>query len=493
MKTLGNLIPRLRGLPGYEAISGNLADGFPRPVSVPSPSPRAAEPGLALGPFAAELAARPPGPGRARVGLLSPCLFQGGAEAWMLTLARTTDPAKIAWRGCAVMPGGIVDPAIRDALAALMPVAQGWEQARALAAASDVLVTWAIDGLPGILQGLPNPPRVVSAVHAPVESEWGQTVYGRPEAIDRWVAVSELALAALPEASRAAASASVIWNAVDLNRLEVRRDRAVMRSAWGVPADVPVAGYLGRLTEEKDPSVMIRLARNLPEPWHVVVVGDGWMRDGLRRETEGLDRFHLVGPDPAAGDVLNAFTTLVVPSRYESFGLTLAEGLWMGKPVVSTDVGIARLAPGMTRVIPFGADGPASAAEVLGTIGTGPADAAINRSRADAAEAFRPRIAPDRFGAEWTDLLVDLTPEPVSYPGAVRMASNFVGAAIAHLRSGLEEAGPAARAERKAACEACPLHEPRSDRCVKCGCGLDRKRAWASSACPDVPPRWKAC
>jgi len=406
-KTMGDLYPRLRELPGYEAIAGSPAGELPRSITIPNPSRLATDPGPPLGPFAAALAARPVAPGRLRVGLLSPCLFQGGAEAWMLTLARTTDPAKIAWRGCAVMPGGLVDPAMRHALAALMPVAQGWEQARALAAASDVLVTWAIDGLPEILQGLPNPPRVVSAVHAPVESEWGRTVYARPQAIDHWVAVSELALAALPGASRAAASASVIWNAVDLNRLEVRRHRATMRAAWGVPADVPVAGYMGRLTEEKDPSVMIRLARNLPEPWHVVVVGDGWMRDGLRRETEGLDRFHLVGPDPAAGDVLNAFTTLVVPSRYESFGLSLAEGFWMGTPIVATDVGIARLAPGLARVIPLDATGHELAGAVLADF----ADRAGTADRIAHARSFaRNRLTPERFGREWTDLLLAIAP-----------------------------------------------------------------------------------
>lgn len=343
------------------------------------------------------------GPGRVRVGLVAPCLNQGGAEAWMLTLARACDPARLAWAGCAVTGGEAdVDPGMRAAMARFMPVAAGREAARALARESDVLVLWATEDIPGLVRGLARPPRVVAACHSPVDSPWGVGRNARAEGVDRWVGVSELAVPAIPEAARESVPTSVIWNCVDADRLEVRRTRAEMRARWGVPGDAKVAGYLGRLSEEKDPHAMRRMVDHLPGDWHAALVGAG---------AEAVDphpRLHLVGNDPAAGDVLNAFDVLVVPSKYESFGLTIAEGLWAGLPEVTTPVGIARMVPGLTREVPVGADGPTLAAAVLAAHASGPMPGSRDWARG--------RLAPDRFGREWTDLILDAA-RPTPRPG----------------------------------------------------------------------------
>jgi glycosyltransferase involved in cell wall biosynthesis len=194
---------------------------------------------------------------------------------------------------------------------------------------------------------------------------------------------------------------SVIRNAVDVHRLEVRRSRAEMRRAWGVPPGSLVAGYLGRLSAEKDPHAMRRMIGHLPDDWHGVLVGSGAER------IQPHPRLHLVGTDPAAGDVLSAFDVLVVPSHYESFGLTMAEGLWAGVPVVSTEVGIARLEPGLTRVIPVDADGPTLARAILDD----QADMRGTAERTGAGKLFaRERLSPDRFGREWTDLILATAP-----------------------------------------------------------------------------------
>ena len=76
--------------------------------------------------------------------------------------------------------------------------------------------------------------------------------------------------------------------------------------------------------------------------------------------------------------------------------------MWRGVPTISTRVGIARLADGVTRPIPIGADGPTIARAPLEDL----ADADGTRAGVDRARDFaRRHLAPDRFGREWADLV----------------------------------------------------------------------------------------
>lgn len=347
-----------------------------------------------------------PAEGRLRVGLWCPCLGLGGAEVWQLALARAVDPGRISWRGAAVIEGrGATDPRMADELGSIMPVGHGLDAARTLAAACDVVVSWSVTSIDALLAGLEAPPSVVVACHFPSESSWGPGTEELLAGADRFVAVSELAVESTPPSIRD--RVEVIWNAVDAQRLEVRRDRAVMRASWGVPLGAPVAGYFGRLSPEKDPRAMVRLAERLPEPWHVVIVGEGRERAGLAEaiSSKQLDRAHLVGGDASPGDVLNAFDALVVPSRYESFGLTLAEGLCAGVPVVATRSGLAKLVPGLVREVEVGAGSRELADAVL----VDHRDASGTRSRIDRARSFaRERLGLGRFGREWTELLLEV-------------------------------------------------------------------------------------
>jgi glycosyltransferase involved in cell wall biosynthesis len=264
-------------------------------------------------------------------------------------------------------------------------------------------VTWAVTNISAVLGGLDHPPRVVMACHFPGESPWGPGTDVLLRGVDRFVAVSELALESTPSSIRD--KVEVIWNAVDPRRLAIHRDRATMRASWGVPADASVVGYIGRLSPEKDPDAMVRLAAELPEPWHVVIVGEGRERETLTRKIQapGLERVHIVGGDSQVGDVLGAFDSLVVPSYYESFGLTLAEGLWAGVPVLATRSGLAKLVPGLVREIKTGAHGREIADALL-------ADQEDHEGTADrvnqAALFARNRLRLDRFGQDWTNLLL---------------------------------------------------------------------------------------
>lgn len=342
--------------------------------------------------------------GRLRVGFWCPVLNLGGAEDWQLSLAKALDPTRIDIQGVAVRAGGIdVHPQMVAQFAALMPVSYGEEGLASLAARCDVIVQWAIDGCERLLSRLARKPVVVAVSHSPEESTWAKHIYSDPRGIDAFVAVSTLAIPPIPEGFRD--KAAVIWNAVDGLRMTPARTRAEMLAQWGLPEGSKVLGYIGRLEDDKDPHALARAIVHLPAEWHAVVVGEGHDQFALEAAARENPRVHLVGGDRDAGSVVNAFDVQVVPSAYESFGLSLCEGLWSGVPVISTKVGVCKLEPGLTREIHVKPTGEQLALAVHQDL----YDREGTASRVERAKAFaRERLTMARFGREWTNYLTGL-------------------------------------------------------------------------------------
>jgi hypothetical protein len=113
------------GDPKYRAYLHRMTTGEEPPDDPTPPTSRAPDPYPPLG---------PPPDGRVRVGLICPCLVQGGAETWQLALARHTDPKRVAWVGCCVVDeGDVVDAGMLAQTGVFMPVTRGLAAARELA------------------------------------------------------------------------------------------------------------------------------------------------------------------------------------------------------------------------------------------------------------------------------------------------------------------------------------------------------------------------
>ncbi len=353
-----------------------------------------------------ESLSRPEDPsGRLRVGFWAPDLNLGGAEDWQRTLMRSVDRAKISWQGMAVVRGPhAADPRVVAEYVDTMPVTYGPDAAVELAGRCDVIVQWGVGGCREMLESIPNRPKVVAVLHWPEESTWVKPFYDQPGGIDEFVAVSELSFPTLPDFYRE--TPATIWNAIDPVRLIPKRSRAEMRAAWGVPDGVNVLGYIGRLEPgQKDPGAIVRALPHLPRDWHCVIVGEGSAMPMLCAEADRDARLHLPGGDRDAGSVLGAFDVLCVPSIYESFGLSLCEGLWAGVPVLSTRTGICKLVDGLTRVFHPGAPGEAIALTLYQDLN----DPEATRSRVERARTWaRRELTAERFGKEWTYYLLGL-------------------------------------------------------------------------------------
>jgi hypothetical protein len=116
-----------------------------------------------------------------------------------------------------------------------------------------------------------------------------------------------------------------------------------MREVVGVPADVPLAGIIARLTEQKAHRDLFEAMAFTPglAGLHLIVVGDGNLRYELRVKVESLGlspRVRFLGARRDMGDLLNAIDIFVMPSLWEGLPLSMVLAMGARLPVVATRV-----------------------------------------------------------------------------------------------------------------------------------------------------------
>ena len=200
----------------------------------------------------------------------------------------------------------------------------------------------------------------------------------------------------------------VIYNAVDWSQLETTTSRDQMRASLGIDTAAPVAGIVGRLTEQKAHRVLFEAMARHPSlsNLHLVVTGDGELRDELHRRAESLGlspRVHFTGIRRDVGNVLGAIDMFVMPSFWEGLPLALVHAMGAGLPVVASAVAgvpeVVRHAETGLLVQPGDVDGLANALARL-------VDDPAERSRLGRAarDYVRPRFGVDGFVASTTAL-----------------------------------------------------------------------------------------
>lgn len=132
----------------------------------------------------------------------------------------------------------------------------------------------------------------------------------------------------------------VIPNGIDVHGVF---DPARVKS--GEPQGDFVVGYVGRLSEEKDPLLFVEVAKELAlgkERCRFVMAGDGPLEDKVRARiaTHGLaDHIDLLGHVDDVPGVLAGMDLCLLTSKVEGCPMVALEALAMGRPVVATAVG----------------------------------------------------------------------------------------------------------------------------------------------------------
>ena len=355
---------------------------------------------------------------RLRVAFLTPSLHIGGAERWILALARNFQ---------AVQPAGVVvcsphhHPAMLEQAARLMPVflarkhGDAGETRRLLERASitaDVLITWGVPRLAVVTRKLVgrigNPfgsvedspceqsssPRQRSVPHFEDEktrtkyedeetetyrdakrylpvidvshSEGGwtqQTKMTRRAAsgADFHVAVSRGALGAFDEKIRR--RATVIYNGAEVDRVAPRSTFGISDLGFGKER---TALFLGRFEKVKGFDRLFDAAQHLPSNWKIFAHGHGSLQTTIRNPQSAI----RIGPPLShVGAALAAADVLVMPSRHEGMPLTMIEAWLAGTPVVATPFGFVHEATQMhgplCDVVPQNPTGQQLAAGIL--------------------------------------------------------------------------------------------------------------------------------
>ncbi|MCF0235365.1 MAG: glycosyltransferase [Bacteroidaceae bacterium] len=129
---------------------------------------------------------------------------------------------------------------------------------------------------------------------------------------------------------------STIYNGIDFHRYAAAQPAADVR-VLSPRIITNVAGF--RL--QKDQPTLIRAMQQLPDDFHLCLVGDGVRRaeyEALIAQLGLQSRVHLLGLRSDIPEVLAASDYVVMCSHYEGLSLSSLEGMASGRPFLADDV-----------------------------------------------------------------------------------------------------------------------------------------------------------
>lgn len=308
-----------------------------------------------------------------------PCLLKGGTEMQTLHLVRALNSAGhrittlcyFEWDDAMVEDFNSLGGNVRllrweRDVSALRFISQLRKEIKALSPEIVHVQYMAPGALPVLAARLAGARKVVATVHQPWTRSHGRfaRILLRAAAFfcTRFIAVSQSAEKSWFGSSqlydenrplRRQPRHFTLYNAVEVKRIaelacgiSVNDERLRLK----LPAESIVIGVVGRLRWEKGVDLLIRAFQKVAEKntdVHLLIVGGGPDEEKLKRLTEngggrretgdGITFFGEADWETAMRQMA-LMDVVVVPSRFEGFGLSAAEAMAMGKPVIASEV-----------------------------------------------------------------------------------------------------------------------------------------------------------
>lgn len=261
-----------------------------------------------------------------RVGFITPGYGMGGAERWVVTLAKHFSASSIEVTGILsrVKEGPLAEEASKHAKLFTL------DQSREFAAHCDVVIAWAWDKLAEFREVYKG--RLVAVSHGSPGNQWGDEVTSRMAQVEgvELVGVSAHSLNVWPNGG----SGVYLPNGAEVDRCTPRHGREWMRKQAGIPDGAKVALFCGRLSAEKRPWAVVDMLPYLPN-WRVMVCGPDHSGMGAAMSKNPL--VHVIGAQEHVGDALAAADVFVLPSETEAHPIALCEAWLAGVPTVYCD------------------------------------------------------------------------------------------------------------------------------------------------------------
>ncbi len=139
---------------------------------------------------------------------------------------------------------------------------------------------------------------------------------------------------------------TAVYNGINHEQFSPLAETAVDEVFTNLGVERPYYVSVNSYTERKNPETLIQafdaVADTLPE-YSFLIAGPGWEKpkvNRLLRESDNDDRIHRLGTVPyeALPALYTGATAIVSPTYQENFGLTLAESMACGTPVIASNV-----------------------------------------------------------------------------------------------------------------------------------------------------------
>ena len=126
---------------------------------------------------------------------------------------------------------------------------------------------------------------------------------------------------------------------VDIELYKPVSEKKEIKLKLGLPLDRKIIGYVGRISKEKNISVLLEAFTKLPDNHHLllVLVGDGPQKQ--KQEFTELSNCKITGFVKNVEEYLQAMDIFVMPSLTETTSLATLEAMSSGLPVIVTKVG----------------------------------------------------------------------------------------------------------------------------------------------------------